>query len=93
VKIDITEINNLCWKLDDQSAELFNVLSSLLLLQRDLNAIWSGAEMIATNQVIEQHDNRLSMVISDLKTITGDILRVAEVIRMEQELAAKATMS
>ena len=87
MKINLTQINSQTRQLREQAAELRSAQAFLLSYQHSLNTHWKGEEMTPTNLVIDEHRKRLAAIAADIDSVSNDIVREAEAIRRDQEVA------
>jgi len=90
MRINLSQANNRARQLREQAAALRSTQSTLASHQRNLNAHWRGEEMAPTNGAIEQSGRSLTAVAIELDSISSDIIRVAEAIKREEEVVARA---
>jgi len=87
MKINLAQVNNQARQLREQADALRGAQSSMLSYQHNLNNHWKGVEMTPANRNMDEQRNRFAAIAADLESISNDIIREAEAIRREEEMA------
>ncbi|MFC4302822.1 hypothetical protein [Cohnella boryungensis] len=81
--------------LQSHAAALREVVNGLTQDKAALNQAWQADEMRSANAAVDRILSELSQTISDLQSLSGDIVSVANEIRQEElarEAAARAAL-
>jgi uncharacterized protein YukE len=87
MKINLAHIHNQVRQLREQAAALRSTQSSLLSYQHNLQVHWKGMEAESFRRTVDDHMDRLKAIASELDAISADVIREAEAVRREEELA------
>ena len=85
MRINMAQINAQVSQLRQQAAVLRETQIALLSYKRNLNAHWRAASLIPLNQILDDNIRNLGKIAANLESISSDILREAELIRMREE--------
>jgi len=87
--INLTQIYSQVRQIEEESANLTFVRSSLYNYRCNLNKNYKSAEMTYINQAIENHMDKLAVIAKNLSAIGSDIRREAESIKRTDDLAGQ----
>lgn len=91
MSINVSAINSQANQMRIQANNLRGeVRRALQLYRQDLNRDWRGQEMTLIDDAINTMLIRINTVANDIDGAAGDIVRAAEQIRREEEVARAA---
>ena len=87
MRINLTAANEQTGRARAQARNLREIRTALLTYQSNLQRHWNATEMTQINHAINVVLTKIASTASNLDLIASDIIREAEAIRREEELA------
>lgn len=87
MRINLAAANEQAGRARAQAGNLREARAAFLAYQNNLQRHWNAAEMVQINRAITAVLTRIATTASELDSIGADIVREAEAIRREEELA------